>query len=69
MKHLETVKIEVKLTRVQLDLLDQLAETGLYGRSAEEAAERVLSEGLVNRLKDGEVKLTLHSDASLRRSR
>ena len=43
---LETVQITISTTQQVLDLLRALVDTGLYGKNAAEAAERLLAQSL-----------------------
>lgn len=47
---LGTLPITVRVTRQQLDALEQLRQTGLFGATFGDTAERVLSRGLLELL-------------------
>ena len=47
-----TVQIRVSTTPQVQGYLEQLAETGLYGKNATEAAERLIAEGIRRLLRE-----------------
>ena len=51
----ETVQITVSTTPQIRDFLQELTETGLYGKNAAEAAERCIAERIRELRKEGEL--------------
>lgn len=54
-----SLKLEVTLTKVEHDLLQRLAASGLYGLTPAHAAERLIAEGLVRRIPEEDLRLRL----------
>lgn len=56
---METVKVEILLTKVETKLVDQLVASGLYGLNAAGVIERLVAEGLRSRIAAGDLALKL----------
>lgn len=53
---IETVTITISTTPPVKKFLEALVDTGLYGKNAAEAAERIIARGLDQLLSDGKIK-------------
>jgi hypothetical protein len=53
---LETVKLRISTSKAVVDYLKELVETGLYGRHYTDAAERLISRGIEDLLRQGTLK-------------
>jgi hypothetical protein len=51
--HISTIQITISTTPPVKRLLEKLVATGLYGKNAAEAAERIVARGLEHLIKDG----------------
>ena len=56
---METAKVEILLTKVEMKLIERLVASGLYGLNAAGVIERLVSEGLRNRIAAGDLVLQL----------
>ena len=53
---IQTVQLTIAATPQMVELLQQLISTGLFGKNATEAAERLVARALEERLRAGEFK-------------
>jgi len=53
---LKTAPLRLSTSNAVLEYLKQLVSTGLYGRNHTEAAERLISRGIEQLLRDGTIK-------------
>lgn len=51
------MKLHIEITTTELDALRSLAKSGLYGQTAEEAAERLIAEKVRQLIQDGALQL------------
>lgn len=56
------VKIEVTFTKKEHEYLQRLVATGFYGLTPANAAERLVAEGIMRRIREDDLKLELKKE-------